>query len=65
MLEVIQMCKSILGEVFGTLASKTGDTATSDVEKPTGGNAVLHDAMQAIQTPKVMPIVKEFERLTI
>lgn len=65
MLEVIHMCKSILGEVFSTVVSNIGDMATPEIDKPTGGDAVLHDTLRAIQTPKVIPVVKEFERLTI
>jgi elongator complex protein 1 len=65
MLEVTQMCKSILDEVFGTIESKTADTAVPEIERPTGGDGVLHDAMQAVQAPKVIPVVKKFERLTL
>lgn len=62
MAEVVEMCKVVTGEFFET---KEKQEDADGVERPTGGDAVFYDSVEAVQKPKVAPVIKAFERLSL
>jgi elongator complex protein 1 len=64
MVEVIDMCNSVIDEVFGPKPGPA-DPETNGVERPLGGDGVLHDALEASRMPKAAPVVQSFQRLSL
>lgn len=62
MLDVVQLCKDISLEVF---QASTKEEVSKPIERPTGGDGVMWDSMEQIQTPKEAPLIKDFQRLSI
>jgi elongator complex protein 1 len=62
--EVLRMIKAVLDEVYETPSGNSAQQPNGE-SVPTGGDAVLHDAMVASQAPKVAPVIKTFETLTL
>lgn len=63
MVEVVGLCNAVVGEVYAVKAKE--EEQANGVEKPTGGDAVLWDAVETVLTQKVAPIIKGFERLCL
>lgn len=66
MVEVVDLCKKSSAEVFkSTLVKQDGEQGTdTDAKRPTGGDGVLHDSMEAEHTREA-PIVRDFARLSL
>jgi elongator complex protein 1 len=66
MIEIVEMCNSIVSEVYelenASLAIKT---QSETIQRSTGGDAVLQDAVESSKMQKVAPPIKKFERLFI
>ena len=63
LIEVLGLCTTIVGEVYESRPKE--ESMAEDMEKLRGGDAVLWDAMETIQAPKVAPIIRGFDRLSL
>jgi elongator complex protein 1 len=61
--EVVELCNSMSKEVYEQAAPKP--RGEDEPPRPTGGDAVLADALETAQVPKIAPIIKKFERLSL
>lgn len=66
MVEVVELCRSSSAEVFQTTHIEPGEGQATDTDarRPTGGDGVLHDSIEAEQTREA-PVVKDFARLSL
>lgn len=65
--EVVGMCKACLGEVFGQPESevKVGGEGEEEGMRAVGAEAVLQESLEASGRRREVPVVKDFERLTL
>lgn len=66
--DVVSMCQACIPEIFGTNeAVQTTQEATGeeDTYRPSGGDAVLHESMEAARKRKEPPNVAAFEKLSL
>jgi elongator complex protein 1 len=64
MIEIVTMCNSIVSEVYEVVdASVDNNVQTDSTQRPSGGEAVLQEALESTKMPKVAPIVKAFKGL--
>lgn len=65
--EVVEMCVGCVGEVFlsggGKGAGEGGEEG--DGQRPSGGDGVLWDSLEGVGKGQVVPVVKEFARLSL
>jgi elongator complex protein 1 len=62
--EVVELCNTMSKEVYEQ-SSETKQRGEDEPPRPTGGDAVLADALETAQMPKIAPIIKKFERLSL
>lgn len=69
MAEVVALCKGCVGEVFEVeVEEKNGGEAVADGEvegRPTGGDGVFWDSVEAKTRKREAPVVKEFGKLSL
>ena len=68
MLEVIELCKGCVAEVFEVeqvAGQKEEESVDHKMERPNGGDGVLWDSMEMSQTRREAPLIKEFEKLSL
>jgi elongator complex protein 1 len=63
MIEVLALCNAVVVEVY-EIKPKEGHIVDG-LERPTGGDAVLWDALETVQAARVAPIISGFERLSL
>lgn len=64
MSEVVELCSIKAKEVYQQPANDASQ-GNVDIPRPTGGDAVLADALESSQIPKVAPVIQNFERLSL
>ena len=66
MIEVVELCRTSSAEVFQIthIEPDKRQGAEGDARRPTGGDGVLHDSIEAEQTREA-PVVKDFARLSL
>jgi elongator complex protein 1 len=67
--DVVKMCMDCIPEVFGTDGRREntpeGLTDGDASQRPVGGDAVLHESVEARGQSRTLPVVKPFERLSL
>ena len=65
--EVVTMCQTCVPEVFGTMneAVQTEVVGEDGVYRPSGGDAVLQESIEAAQKRKEPPHIAAFEKLSL
>jgi elongator complex protein 1 len=61
MVEVAGLCNAMINEVYEIKP----DELIPKEDRPTGGESVLMNALETAQKPKVAPVIKAFERLSL
>ncbi len=72
MVELVELCRSCVGEVFDRSGSDDvaaallpSDGQREAVERPKGGDGVLWDSMEEEMKQKEAPVVKGFDKLSL
>ena len=68
MAEVVALCQGCVGEVFETAAEppkEPPEDPDSAGYRPQGGEAVLMDSLEESGKPREVPLVRDFERLSL
>lgn len=64
--EVVSMCRTTIPEVFRTNEPVQNEAATEqEVYRPSGGDAVLQESIEAARKPNEPPNVSAFEKLSL
>jgi elongator complex protein 1 len=67
--EVVHMCKEAVVEVYDTAGPQKDAVEFSGTDeaayKPSGGDAVLAESLEAAQRRKIAPFIGAFEKLTL
>lgn len=62
--EVVSMCQACIPEVFGT-NEQTEAAGEDDAYRPSGGDAVLQESIEAARKSKEPPQIAAFEKLSL
>lgn len=68
MVEVVALCKGCLVEVFQTelqLTSAEKKDGEIDPDRPKGGDGFMWDSIEETHARREVPMVKEFQRLSL
>ena len=63
MVEVVEICRDCVGEVFAGTEKGGNERKEGDEERPKDGEGVLWDALE--EKRREVPVVKEFKRLSL